>query len=706
MMDVICRSHALRTTALLLAAACALGSPAARPAPAPAAADAGPDLTWLGDTGGNLFTIAATTGAAGDRLFVAAGARIEVYDNHDPDHPVRIGVSPPLPGAASGMTIEGTRLYANGNRLGLHILDIAQPAASRILGRLPGLGGAGHSMAVANGFVFFDFVADGGLGVDVVNARNAQEPRLVSTRTFPGDAGAAPRLEITWLEVSGSDLAVLATDPANRGQQTLILLDAADPIAVREHGRVAFETIQQVDNVMWHGDLLYASANDQLWVIDAADRSAPRVLGQVAPPEADLSLGRVYGAADRLYQTARRRSDDQGVLVEYDLADPAAPRPLGVHDNGPWGILAIAGDRLYASSDALGSIGVYALGDAPAPVQRSRIPMMGFVTDTVADPRRMFILGKDGLWTVDPAAPWKVQARWKATWSTSRMALRGDLLYMAAVQNGLRTLDMRDPAAPRELDAVRIDAVGHAVRNILVHGPHAYALVRRSREPSDIWVLDLTRPEGPARVATLSGLDIGWNDMPQLVAVGRTLLVSSDSGPSSRQIVAIDIGDPVAPREVSRLDLPEHVWAFANGAGTTVYAGTDNAILVLDAADPAHVVEQDRLTTGEDDAARAVRGLGWQHDRLYALLAFPPTGDLSAPGLDNEGFGATLRSIEVARDGQLRAIEDLPLAGYFNTGAAHRPMVQGPHVAVTGGRMGVAFTRTCSCRSWGSECAD
>ncbi len=119
---------------------------------------------------------------------------------------------------------------------------------------------------------------------------------------------------------------------------------------------------------------------------------------------------------------------------------------------------------------------------------------------------------------------------------------------------------------------------------------------------------------------------------------------------------------------------------------------------MLDAADPAHLVEQDRLTTGEGDASRAVRGLGWQHGRLYALLAFPPTGDLNATSRDAEGFAATLRSIEVAPDGHLRAIEDLPLAGNFKTGAALRPLVQGPFVAVTSGRMGVALIRRASGR--------
>jgi hypothetical protein len=159
------------------------------------------------------------------------------------------------------------------------------------------------------------------------------------------------------------------------------------------------------------------------------------------------------------------------------------------------------------------------------------------------------------------------------------------------------------------------------------------------------------------------------------------------------QPVAIDLRDPLAPREIWRLTLPEHVWALAAGAGTTVYAGTDNAIVTLDIEDPDLLVRRGHLEMGQPGAARAVRGLAFAGDRLYANLS-PPRGMGQPQEIGRFIAGlATLRSIAILPDGGLRPLGDLDLAANLNTGAAHRPVVGGAYVAVSGGPVGVALAR-------------
>lgn len=65
--------------------------------PAVPAADGPSDLQCLSQVGGSLIDIAATNAVDDKRLFVAMGARIEVYDVLDAGSPRRLGESAPLP---------------------------------------------------------------------------------------------------------------------------------------------------------------------------------------------------------------------------------------------------------------------------------------------------------------------------------------------------------------------------------------------------------------------------------------------------------------------------------------------------------------------------------------------------------------------------------------------------------------------------------
>ncbi|MBK8539109.1 MAG: hypothetical protein IPL60_03740 [Ardenticatenia bacterium] len=680
-------------TAVFAANSATVGTGIAQTRLAGPAAEAAPDLRYLSQVGGSLTTMAAINDGDDQRLFIALGARIEVYDVRDADAPQWLGESVALPAAATHMAIDGGKLYATLLGGGLYIFTIE--ALPEITGILPGLGDGAIDLRVKDGFAY---VLARDVGLRTADVRDPAAPRLLAEHRFPSTGDPSRQLALESFDLRGSDLAIAATDPAiHEGPgRWLILLDVSDPERAAEHGRLAFEA-PQPRNLVWRDDHIYIDAG-ALWVVDAFDKRAPRMLGQLPSPEEGLQLGGVYAAGERLIQSGARRDGNVSVLVAYDLEDPATPLPIKIHDNGPFGKVLIAGDRLYSMSDVTASIGLYEFDRFKGPQTRGRLHPPGLIGDIAVGAGRLTMVGRAALWTVALDDPRRVLGRAVMPWSTSRIALRGNLLYMAAGRDGLRTVNMTDPAAPRELEPLPVDAVGSTVYNIMLHGDQAYVLVRRSRAPTDIWILDLTPAAGPVRLATLT-LDLGWNDMPQMAVAGSTLLLSSDHGPSSRKLVAVDVHDKLAPREIWRITLPEHVWSLAAGSGSTVYAGTDNAILTLDIEQPDLKIERDRMDIGPADAPRAVRGLTWTGDRLYALLASPrgPDEPQEVGRFANGGTG-TLRSIDLRPDGSLRARGALDIAANFNTGAAHRLLVHAADIAVSGGPTGVTLIRRASGR--------
>lgn len=652
-----------------------------------------PDLTWHAQQGGDLAALVAVDGAANRRMYIAVGSRIDVYDVTDAERPVRIGRSATLPAPALAMRVSGRYLYAAAYRSGLHVFDItgADPERVGVLW-LPGAGTV--DLDVHDGVAF---MGDRALGLRVVDVADPASPRLLGTVALRAEPGAAELMEIRALARHGSDLAVLATDPSVTAtyRHGLVILDAGNPLALRERGRVRFDASNPM-GLIWRGDHAYIGTDHGLLVAGVADPGAPSVLGMTDRPAGSQVGGPLCDAGARLFQRAVTGAETG--LVEYALDDPAAPRVAAIHGGEPWGRQVAQSNRLYAVTNVSGQIGVYDLPDGGPPLRRAVIKAPAFVADAVWDGDRVWFSGAKGLHTLSAADPDRDAALLRTDWGIARLALQDSRLYVAAGRDGLRTLDVSDPAAPRELASLPLVPPAVQLRNVVVAGDRGYALAWRGRSglPSDLWVLDLARPEGPAVVGTLP-VDLGWNGMAQLAPVGHRLLISSDSGPASREIVVVDVHDAAAPREVHRMRLAEHVWTMVTGADGVVYVGTDSGLLGLEVhGGPDYIItERVRWRAGEEGAERSVRGIGWQGNRLFALLTFapaPPVGSYDQP-TDAHGHGAALRVLDVEADGRLVPRDELPLAASLNSSAAYRVLAADGFVSVAGGYMGLTLLR-------------
>ena len=683
--------RALIVTATILVVFVAPPSPSSWSAPGTTTLPDGhvSDLTMHSQLGGQRFSIAATEDALGQRLFLGIGARIEVYDVEDIAAPVRIGSTKPLPSYVQELQIEGPLLYAHVYRGGLHVFDIGSAVVPRLIGSFTGVSGSVPSFGVSDGFAF---LADRLSGILVFDVNTPSEPRLVSTVELRAASESETILELHFLFRKGNELAVVGTDTDESSTHELIIFDIEDPASVRELGRVRFSA-SNPRMFVWLENLVYVGGETGIHVVDVADSSAPRSVGDVARPDGMLHVGgALYSDGRGLYQWAN--DADGTALLEYSREDPVEPRLVAVHRNGPWGGVYFDKDRLYAYSNVDALVAIYENLESEAPEKRGVIELTGFMFDAVGDESTVWFMGRRGLYTQSATSPEEAPTFLPTDWGAYRIALEGGRLYFAAIGDGLRSVDVSDPSSPRELEPIPLVSPAVALRNVAAQGDRAYALAYRgSRVPSDLWILDTTRSEGPSLLGTLP-MDIGWNGLAQFLPLGDFLLISSDSGPSSREIIVVDVSDATAPHEVHRKRLPGHVWDLEDGGEGTVYAAIDGSIVTYKFDDePVSLVERSRWTAGDEGAKHGVFGIGLSEDRVYAVVSFPIENGGITTAHDSEGYSATLASFIITPSGRLERRGETPMAAALGSNSSYRPFVSGPFVWVVNAAFGMNVLR-------------
>ena len=669
-----------------------LHAPDARPLPA-AAPPPRPDLTLVGQTGGSLSAQAALGDRLGNRWFVTQGSRIVVYEVTDPTAPERVGESAALPGSPSHLAIEGSWLYATIAGSGLYIMDIGDRFEPVVVGKMPGVGNSITALDVDGGYAF---VADGAIGLQVIDVRNPRAPRLEDSFEYKSSDGATAPMRIVELARNGTDLAVLAVNDRyhepDEADTALIVLDALDPATIDEDGRVRFRS-PWPGRLAWVGNHAYFGAGG-MFVFDLTDSKQPKLVADAVPAEAGLSLGSVYATTRRLYVSALRVDQGRDVLVEYDLADAAAPRRVAEHTEGPWGGLLIFGQKIFSLD--LHTLTVYDIRASTTPEKQGTVVEIGRVWDVASDGTFAYAVSETGLWALRADDPSNVVNHWSPPWTGVAAAVHQDrkTLYVAAGRDGLKGVYVADPTTPRERPGLPATDALHPVEHISIRGDRAYLGIRHNPGrgagfEAELWVVDLSPPDGPVRLGAVT-VPLEHNSFPGLVVTGAAALIASDP-----YLIAIDIRDPAAPREAGRVTLESTVWSVAAGARDTVYVGTEQGIRGFDASNPARLAPTVSLDTSLAGRARAVHGLGAHRDRLYALLAFPPQvlgpGERPEPGFGREGHGATLRSIKVNLDGTLAPIEDLDLAAVRTL--PERVAVRGPFVYLPAQAFGLSTIR-------------
>jgi hypothetical protein len=310
------------------------------------------------------------------------------------------GLDPSVYGHSVGASSDGLRAYVSYWDAGVAILDLADPAAPRLLGRTafaPGEEGNAHSVDLAPGERVL-IQADEVLRVEAPAVRIDGPPELAGPVRAGGTLAAPPWEGLTAVSGAVADLG-RGCPPGDWTAQLgnpEARLAAADPYPQDPRGRIAL------------------------------------VERGLCPFSEKLGRAAAAGAV--------------GAVIINTEDEPLTPYSLQGEHVGAFGIPRSAGERLK---------GALAAGEA---VTATLDPSLRWYQDfgglrfwDIADPARPRLLGTyhTPRSRVDPARgpvrPGDFSAHNPVAW--------GELLLVSWFSDGVRLLDIRDPANPRELDA-------------------------------------------------------------------------------------------------------------------------------------------------------------------------------------------------------------------------------------------------------------
>jgi len=432
------------------------------------------------------------------------------------------------------------------------------------------------------------------------------------------------------------------------GQDGLAVVDVSNPAHPVVVG-TRYEGIH-VDAVTVDKDQLYVSAG-ALYVLDRSDPASPSEISAYRPADAPGNAGKVIAVADGyaylLYHGASSRAGGlrildlsapvlpstvgvyrvedqvrdgvinkgyayllvgQGIpsLVVVNLDDPSHPVPVNPDGTKAWlgHSLDVDGKTLYLATDesvdGTATVQILDVTDPAHPLPLGiydGLPLP--VVQIVVSGRQVFLAAGGSLIVADLSGSDALAV--KRSYDPQRLpsvrrgvVAAGDYIYMAAGLDGLCVIDVSDQAAPRL--ARCINTRGHAWDVALWDG-HAYV----AAEQGGLRVIDVRDParlievgafDAPEPSTFFSDIEIGVQ-----APLGRAFAYIADSIPGGTSLRVVDISDPAAPRQASRLPLGLGVEGDVRAYGLAVagdyaYLGVGAAGLrVVDVSDPYAPIE-------------------------------------------------------------------------------------------------------------------
>lgn len=531
------------------------------------------DLVLVDQIGGASQAVAA----AGSIVYLGSGQRVLAIDVTDPGAPQVIGRSSLLPGLVREIELDGDDAYVLAGDSTLQVLDISDPATMPVQAVLT-LSGIAQKLAVQNNRLF------------------------------------------------------LAADHFRTGRSEgifLLALDVSQPGEIKELGRLdilppPYTTVQ---SLVVNQDHLYLGGSSEVFVVDAADPTALRLVNQFNTYLSDLALSGSQGYLAGFGLSVLDLSDPvrpaarADVLLNYPATDPDAVR------GGP-GWLTLNGDDVLMVDWGFPGCAsrcrsmVWAMDVTDTPLQPVPVLELDIAATAVAfNEGWVYIAHQNGLIVVDGRQPLTAHLAGSLNTAATLQSLEdGRLAYVSPVVPS--DSFQFDPADPAELNALLTlnewDAAA-MIDNYLYVGELA----------TDLTVYDGRDLTDLTAVATVPGEAFDF-------AVGDGYLYTNGRG----EIGVIDIANPAAPRLVTTFDgTTGFAYALAT-ANNYVYVVTSRGLYVLDMNNPAQPAVSTFWPTTDTEELRDVVVMG---DYLYLAasqcLPMPPNcvggglwvADLSEP---------------------------------------------------------------------------
>lgn len=356
--------------------------------------------------------------------------------------------------------------------------------------------------------------------------------------------------------------------------------DVADPSEPRLLERLTrFDAPGGYADIEIVGDRAYvASIPDGLRVYDVSKPAHPVHLSSVPLPGAPYGFARV----DNLLYVACGYT---GGLQIVDLSDPDAPSVLGgCLTGGSCFAVEVVGAHAYCT-EGIEGLSIIDVSDPARPTLVTIVPGIPYPPYAIAAGGGfLYTLGGSGeksdwdpsgltvLDLADPEAP-QVRGVYTSSEGANRLALRGDLAYLANADGSVTTVDVGDPDAPAGV--FETETGGYSL-DITLHGNRAYV----PSSSGTLAILSLEPPEAPVLLGR-------WWESGAVTDVrlrgGIAFTLDSRYG-----LHVVDLQTPAGPVILADLPLPGVPRAIAI-SGTFAYVAADSAgVYAIDIANPKH----------------------------------------------------------------------------------------------------------------------
>jgi len=345
-------------------------------------------------------------------------------------------------------------------------------------------------------------------------------------------------------------------------------------------------------------------------VVDISLPAAPVSVGtfdlgvDYLPRDIDVS------AAGQAYVCQSTERSDAGRVTVIDVAaDPQNPAAVGRYDRAGTGIkgIALAGNYAYLMQAWPCRLAVLNISSPQAPLLIGEVGVAD-LGDLSISGNLLGLAGDGGgfsLYSVSNAsqpfrlANFDTPDTLSGYTSGNGIAARGDYVYMACNSDGLRTMDVSQPADPREAG---VDNTRRLERGLAVSGKYAYGL-----DSQRLSIFDISSPRNPSRVAALdlpcpAPASASYDYWGLAVRAPYAYVSGTNWGANPPRAIlwVIDISDALAPRLVSSLVCAHRAVCVGKPAlsGNYLYLGLhDNSqgdddrrfgLRVIDVSDPGN----------------------------------------------------------------------------------------------------------------------
>ena len=508
-----------------------------------------------------------------------------VVDVSDPAHPVEIGRGQTTFGCNTAVYVLGDYAYLVNDDIGLTILDVSDPAHPAEESWYESPGGA-RDLYVAGGYAY---LADDEAGLAVVDVSNPLSPTLAAALPLPGTAH--------YIAGTGDRVYLTADNPVYQADNFFVV-DVSDPEQPLLVGSTAvFDGFPgEVYGVYTVGNYAYVAGADSVgsrWyggveVVDVSNPANPHSLSFFASYWVRKAL-RVHVADGQAYLAGY----DDGLLI-VNVADPyhltkTCHYRLPSNANA----LAVSGHNLYLA-DGWQGVKVVDVAEPANPVVAGVLgpsaELNSSAQDIVLAGSHAYIADNGGglrvLDVSDPANP--AEVGYYPLPQTADYALHLDVAsgyaYLADNSGRLRVFDIANPAQPTPVAVYEGDGYGSFV-DVQVVGDYAYTVGNGLR------VLDISDPAQASEVGRCPTVG-SWGRLH--VADGYAYATGGDS---RDRLWVVDVSDPASPTAVSTYTLPVflagevHVADHPATGARLAYVTTDwNGLWVVDVSDPANPV--------------------------------------------------------------------------------------------------------------------